>query len=241
MRVYIRRNDLYRSQEREEVMASGTTVPVVDEDETDTSTSTKTRDARNTQLLLLQAARRRFALDGYSATTVREIAADAGVNVALINRYFGSKEGLFEACLTRAVEGLERLDTGEATVDILLREIVKQASSSFSSERSLQMLILLRSSGDEGAERIRRNTFQDFAERMAATAGWRADDPSTAHLMLRAQLAMSALFGIVLLRATSGLEPLSSATEEDLRGPLVDVLGGFLSPSGGGRDADGDA
>jgi AcrR family transcriptional regulator len=37
--------------------------------------------------------------DGYAATSVRDIAADADVNVALINRYFRSKAGLLEACL----------------------------------------------------------------------------------------------------------------------------------------------
>ena len=37
-------------------------------------------------------------------TTVRQVADDAGVNVALISRYFSSKEGLFEACLRSAAE-----------------------------------------------------------------------------------------------------------------------------------------
>src|SRR5687768_16792368 len=58
------------------------------------------RDAARTRRRLLEAARRRFARDGYATSTVRDIADDAGVNVALISRYFTSKEGLFEACLT---------------------------------------------------------------------------------------------------------------------------------------------
>ena len=69
--------------------------------------SGRARDAVNTRRLLLEAARRRFAHDGYGATTSRDIAADAGVNVALINRYFVSKEGLFEACLARTVQELD--------------------------------------------------------------------------------------------------------------------------------------
>src|SRR4051794_36587391 len=66
------------------------------------------RDAAKTRQLLLDAALRRFASDGYAATTVRDIADDAGVNVALISRYFESKEGLFEVCLTTAVDDLRR-------------------------------------------------------------------------------------------------------------------------------------
>lgn len=44
-----------------------------------------------------------------AATTVRDIADDAGVNVSLISRYFACKEGLFEACLTEAVDELGRV------------------------------------------------------------------------------------------------------------------------------------
>lgn len=46
-----------------------------------------------------QAARAVFAAKGYDAATTREIADRAGINIALINRYFGSKLGLFEAAV----------------------------------------------------------------------------------------------------------------------------------------------
>src|SRR6266704_4328400 len=54
------------------------------------------RNAEETRAALLAAAQLRFARNGYEATNLRDIAADAGVNVALIPRYFGSKEGLFQ-------------------------------------------------------------------------------------------------------------------------------------------------
>ncbi|GAA0433476.1 TetR/AcrR family transcriptional regulator [Leifsonia naganoensis] len=188
----------------------------------------RARDAVSTRRHLLAAARRRFALDGYSATTVREIAADAGVNVALINRYFGSKEGLFEACLTLAVEGLEASERPVPRIQTLVHDVARQVSEPLSSEDSMRMLLLLRSSGDPATERIRRGTFQRFAERMATAAGWSAGDPATEHLMLRAEIAMATTFGIVLLRASSGLEPLMSASADDLRGPLAEVLNALL-------------
>src|SRR6266516_3505303 len=56
----------------------------------------RSRNAAETRAALLAAARVRFARDGYEATNLRNIAADVGVNVALISRYFGSKEGLFQ-------------------------------------------------------------------------------------------------------------------------------------------------
>lgn len=53
------------------------------------------RDASATRARLVAAARKAFSEQGFERTTVREIAADAGVNPALINRYFGGKEQLF--------------------------------------------------------------------------------------------------------------------------------------------------
>lgn len=46
--------------------------------------------------LIVQSALLLFSTHGFKATSVRDIATHAGVNVALINYYFGSKEGLFE-------------------------------------------------------------------------------------------------------------------------------------------------
>ena len=59
------------------------------------------RDAAATREAILEAATRRFATQGYERAGVREIAADAGVTAALVNRYFGSKEGLFAEVIQR--------------------------------------------------------------------------------------------------------------------------------------------
>jgi AcrR family transcriptional regulator len=186
-----------------------------------------TRDAGSTRQALLQAARLRFARNGYSSTTVREIAADAGVNVALISRYFVSKEGLFEACLTEAAEKLARPE-GESTMERIIETMVRHATAEASGDRSLQLMLLLRTSGDERADLIRRTTLESFARSLAAAAGWRADDPATDHLILRAQIGLSMSLGIVLLRSSTGLEPLSSATEADLMAPIADVFASLL-------------
>ena len=212
-------------------MPPGTPTITAPAAESDTPVPVRHRDAGNTRQCLLQAARRRFAHDGYAATTVRDIAADAGVNVALINRYFTSKEGLFEACLTRAVEELDQPDPGQNTVEQMLQTMIRHITDSSSGEHPLGLLLLLRSSGDAAADQIRRNTFRYFAEQIATAAGWRPDSEEGAAIMLRAQVAMSVAFGIVLLRSTSGLDPLSSATEKELSGPLGDVFAALLKPT----------
>jgi AcrR family transcriptional regulator len=184
----------------------------------------RSRDAANTRQRLLESARRRFAHHGYSATTSRDIAADAGVNVALINRYFVSKEGLFEACLTRTVQELDDAEARTPTLDELVETMIEQITTPTSANKPLQLLLLLRSSGDDRADAIRRRTMQTYTERMATIAGWRPEDASTAPLLLRAQIAMAMGLGIVVMRTSSDLEPLASATKGQLSAPLRAVL-----------------
>lgn len=61
---------------------------------------------------IIDAARERFMRDGYERATVRAIAADAGVDVAMVYYFFGNKEGLFTAStLTGPEHPLHQLAT----------------------------------------------------------------------------------------------------------------------------------
>ena len=183
------------------------------------------RDAAVTRRALVRAARRRFATNGYRATTVRHIAADAGVNVALINRYFVSKEGLFEACMLRTSDELDtQTPTPSSNLSDVIDRLISHAVNAPDSDDPLQLLLLLRSSGDESADRIRRRTLEHFTERLAARAGWDADDESTRPILLRAQIAIATLLGIVMLRTSAAAQPIASATHDDLAAPLGQVF-----------------
>lgn len=59
--------------------------------------TTRTRNAAETRAQILAAARTRFGAEGYERTTLRAVAADVGVDPALVIRYFGSKQDLFAA------------------------------------------------------------------------------------------------------------------------------------------------
>jgi AcrR family transcriptional regulator len=59
--------------------------------------SPRVRNAQETRADILKAARVRFGSDGYERTTLRTVAADVGVDPALVIRYFGSKQDLFAA------------------------------------------------------------------------------------------------------------------------------------------------
>jgi AcrR family transcriptional regulator len=55
----------------------------------------KTAKSQRTRAAILQAAQELFATQGYERTTVRDVAARAAIDPAMVMRYFGSKEGLF--------------------------------------------------------------------------------------------------------------------------------------------------
>lgn len=181
------------------------------------------RNADSTRRALVRAALRRFATQGYRATTVRQIAADAGVNVALINRYFVSKEGLFEACMSRTSTQLSGPPRA-ANLDEVIERLIAHVVNSPDGDDPLQMLLLLRSSGDDNANRIRRRTLENYTQRLAASAGWSPGHPDADALLLRTQVALAAMLGTMMLRASAAAEPVASASADELAVSLRDVL-----------------
>lgn len=64
----------------------------------------RTRDANRSREAILDAAERLFARDGFDATTVLDVARDAGLSRETPRYFFGSKEALYEAVLERVFE-----------------------------------------------------------------------------------------------------------------------------------------
>src|SRR4051812_30128042 len=62
------------------------------------------RGGPDTRGEILAAARQSFAGKGFTGTTIRAVAADAGVDPALVHHYFGAKEDLFLAALEIPVD-----------------------------------------------------------------------------------------------------------------------------------------
>ncbi|MEV4614608.1 TetR family transcriptional regulator [Kitasatospora sp. NPDC049258] len=63
----------------------------------------------DTKAQILEVARRRFLVEGYHAVTLRSIATEAGVDLALVSYHFGAKKGLFGAALALAANPAEIL------------------------------------------------------------------------------------------------------------------------------------
>jgi AcrR family transcriptional regulator len=63
-------------------------------------------DYSEKQTAIIETAERLFSKKGYDGTSVRDIATEAGINVAMISYYFGSKEKLMEAVFESKTAGL---------------------------------------------------------------------------------------------------------------------------------------
>lgn len=173
------------------------------------ATNVRKRDATATRRALLAAARMRFTLDGYEHTTIRDIAADVGVNQALVYRYFGSKDRLFVEAATEAnpMSVIQNVPL-EDVPDVALRSIFE---SSPPLDGPHPLMALLRSTGhDEARELLREKMNTDFAEHLAG----RMDIPDGA---LRAELLAAWVIGIGVLRSMIGTNALSAASVDEVR------------------------
>ncbi|MBI1415861.1 MAG: TetR family transcriptional regulator [Limimaricola sp.] len=99
------------------------------------------RKADQTRDKLVEAARAAFWARGYSNVPLRDIARAAGVDVALISRYFGGKQGLFEAALNGAFDWPDLFDGTEDPFGTILAKFSNPAKEGF--ERQVVRMILM--------------------------------------------------------------------------------------------------
>ena len=86
-----------------------------------------TRPSKITRMRIIKAAARIFAEHGYEGASIRNIVASADVNQAAINYHFGSKEGLYRAVLSGALQVLLEADESSTTPQALPREAALRA------------------------------------------------------------------------------------------------------------------
>jgi AcrR family transcriptional regulator len=177
----------------------------------------RVRDAGATRDALLKAAMRRFTVLGYEHTTTRDVAADAGVNVSLINRYFGSKDGLFGAVMAELAQTMAAYRAGRTSslVDSMLDQLDADAWPEFGGEHPL--LLLMRDIGaDERVGQLRRRTLEEVLANLADEIG--GDRPGDA--ALRAELVLALVAGVLTLRAALPGGELATSDPERLRAAL---------------------
>jgi AcrR family transcriptional regulator len=181
--------------------------------------ATVTRDA------ILDAARRRFAEAGYEQTSIRAIAADAGVDAGLVMHFFGSKEALFQAAVRWPFDPAELAHRLLGAGPSGLGERLARAFLTLwdAPETGRPLLALLRSAmGDESFARLLREFVVTRLFRHVA-AVIEGPEPE-----LRVELCAAHLLGVAMMRYVLGLEPAASASVEHLVSRVGPVLDRYL-------------
>ncbi|MDA7599426.1 TetR/AcrR family transcriptional regulator [Alphaproteobacteria bacterium] len=175
----------------------------------------RTRNPEATRKAIIDAARHCFAAGGYEDVGVREIAAQAGVTAALINRYFGSKEGLFAEAVPPTLEiglfldgDMRRFGERAATI------MVMKSGNGYD-----PMLALLRSMGSRIAvPQLRAAIDKQVVEVLAK----RLEGPDR---LMRAGLIIAQLTGFdVMMRALSSAHMAGAQMTSDDIGRMRDHL-----------------
>ncbi len=179
--------------------------------------------AGSTRETVLKAARARFASDGFNATTIRRVAADAGVDPSQVMQFFRSKDELFAGVMEVPISALQRFDTAFEGPDEHLGERVVRSyllAWEGAAEESEPLMAMLRGAivNEQAAAQLR-----DFIQsRLLHGTNGRTDEAR-----LRVGLAASMLIGITLGRLVVGVPVLASAdldTLVDTVGPAIQRL-----------------
>ena len=153
-----------------------------------------------TRSSILNAAREAFAEAGFESATIRGIAHRAGVDPALVIRYFENKEGLFARATAFDLKLPELADVSD---DDLGATLVSHFLDLWEDKRSggaLTILLRTATSSQQAADRMR----EIFAEQVKP-ALTRAAAPG--EFAIRAALVSSQLLGFALCRYVLRLPP----------------------------------
>ena len=163
------------------------------------------RNAAQTRADILSAARRRFATEGFEPTTLRAIAADVGVDAALVTRYFGSKQDLFA---TATEFRIDLPDLSAADPDDIPSMLLPRYFAVWEDDHSF--LALLRAAG---TSRIAADTLNEtLATHVAPTLRTATPDNP------RQRIALTDAFviGLAMTRSVLANPPIADLSREEL-------------------------
>ncbi|VBA32720.1 putative HTH-type transcriptional regulator YbiH [Mycobacterium attenuatum] len=188
------------------------------------------RTGQQNKQRIIAAARERFMREGYERATVRSIAADAGVDVAMVYYFFANKEGLFTAsALTGPEHPLHQLATllDEGISGIgprLVRRFLEHWDEGAEFE---PLLTLWRSAAVQPQARkiLHDSLAGPIAERLTAEFG-------VTDAQLRAELVASHLAGLAFARYQLKIEPIASTGVDELVAWLGPTVQRYLTAPG---------
>lgn len=180
------------------------------------------RNAAATREAILESALEAFTRAGYDGVGVREIAQAAGVTAMLVNRYFGSKEGLFAEVVEAAMAERTVLTDHPATLAADIAGALVRRTAPDAAQLD-PFLLMLRSAPNPRAAEILRAGIERHVEKhltdvVPAAAG--TEGPA---------LALAVIAGVWVMRTLLGSTELNRTDEDVLRRKLEKVFAVLLA------------
>lgn len=163
-----------------------------------------TRRSSDTKAAILAVARTRFAAEGYRSTTIRAVAQDAGIDPALVMRYFGGKADLFTAATDIDLRIPDLADTPQVEHGARLVEHFLAHWDEGTPEGEVLMILLRSATTDPAAAASMRVL---FARQLVPALRPLVADES--ELPQRAGLVASQMLGLALTRSVLALPPVA--------------------------------
>jgi AcrR family transcriptional regulator len=182
--------------------------------------------ASDTRERILTSARDLFARNGFDKTSIRAIAAGAGVDPALVHHYFGTKTQLFGAAIQIPVDPMTVIGPlREVPLDQIGRTLPSLVLPLWDSELGKGFIATLRSTLAGGDVTLFRSFLQEV---IVAEVGSRVDDPPGSG-RVRVQFVASQLVGVVMARYILELEPFKSLQVEQIVDTIAPTLQRYLT------------
>jgi AcrR family transcriptional regulator len=169
---------------------------------------------QDTRGQIITAARQAFATKGFAGASMRGIAAEAGVDAALIHHYFDSKEQLFLATVALPLEMPQKLEEVAAGgLDGIGERLVRTVLGVWDSDLQPSLIAGIRTTLTDPA--LTRSVGEFLALEIIGRVLGRDDLPPE-EANRRAGLAASQVLGLVIGRYVLQLPLLVSRRSEDL-------------------------
>lgn len=180
----------------------------------------------DTRERILIGARDLFARNGIDKTSIRAVAAEAGVDPALVHHYFGTKQQLFAAAIHIPIDPMDVLGPlRETPVDQIGYTLPSILLPIWDSELGKGFLATLRSMLAGSDVSLIRSFLQEV---IAVEVGQRVDNPPGSG-PIRVQFVASQLVGVVMARYILELDPFKSLPVEQIAETIGPSLQRYLT------------
>jgi AcrR family transcriptional regulator len=182
---------------------------------------------QDTRGAILTAARRAFAASGFAGASIRGIAAEAGVDAALVHHYFATKEQLFLATVDIPIVLTDLVDHVTARgLDGLGDRLIRTILGVWDSELQPSLVAAVRTAlTDPGLTR----SISEFLTLEVISRILRAVDLPEAEASRRAGLVASQVLGVIMGRYVLKLPPLVDQSVDQIASAIGPTLQHYLS------------